>query len=268
MAAAGSSQRNGREDPLSGQRDRLRELLAQNDAGAPLGDAVYAALRQAIITNLLPQSTRLSGVSLAAVLGVSRTPVRDALRRLENERLVEMTAGSGFIVVPLSIEDIDEIYMLRVALEGCAASLAARHRTQADLSLLEAVHQAFTEAVERGDPEAIAHLNSRFHDAMIGAAKSRRLAQFVQLLQQSVRRLGPTTLTSRERAQQSVEEHEAMLAAVRDGDSARADTIARLHMEEARAERLKQYHRAFISPHGDMSAGGDEVELIPRVAGE
>lgn len=264
MAETESVERSGREDALDGQRERLRELLAQQDGGAPLGDAVYAALRQAIMTNLLPQSTRLSGVSLAGLLGVSRTPVRDALRRLESERLVVSSAGSGFVVVPLRIEDIDEIYTLRAALEGCAAALAARHRTSADLSLLEAVHQAFAAAVEGSDTEAIAHLNSRFHEAILAAAKSDRLTQFVVLLQQSVRRLGPTTLASRERARQSVDEHDALLAAIGEEDSGRAEMIARQHMEEARLERLKQYQRAFISLPGAGSSAGGGAGPVPR----
>lgn len=247
MARTKSIDRSGRGDELNLQQDQIRDLLVENVDRLPLGDAVYSALRQAIITNVLPQSTRLSGVSLARILGVSRTPVRDALRRLESERLVVSSAGSGFIVIPLSIEDIDEIYTLRVALEGCAAALAARHRTLADLSLMEAVHKAFTGAVEDGDPDEIARLNTRFHDALMHAAKSSRLAQFVVLLQQSVRRLGPTTLASPDRARRSVEDHEAMLAAIRDEDSVHAEAIARQHMEDARLERLRQYHHAFIS---------------------
>jgi DNA-binding GntR family transcriptional regulator len=246
MAGTERIQKKRRDDVLPEQQGRLQELLAEYIDRLPLGDAVYSALCKAVITNVLPQGTRLSGVSLAGVLGVSRTPVRDALRRLESERLVS-SAGSGSVVIPLGIEDIDEIYTLRVALEGCAASLAARHRTRADLSLLEAVHQAFAEAVVDGDPEQIAHLNARFHDAVLHAAKSSRLAQFVVLLQQSVRRLGSTTLTSSQRAQQSVEEHAALLAAIRNEDSAAAEAIARQHMEEARIERLEQYHRDFMA---------------------
>jgi DNA-binding GntR family transcriptional regulator len=230
------------------QQERLRELLAEYDGRLPLTDAVYATLSQAVITNVLPQGARLSGVALANILGVSRTPVRDALRRLESERLVSTATGTGAVVVPLNIDDIEEIYTLRAALEGCAASLAARHRTQADLSLLEIVHQAFTEAVVDEDVTRITHLNARFHDAMIKAAKSNRLGEFVVLLQNSVRRLGPTTLTSPVRAQQSVDEHAALLRAIRDEDSTLAESIARQHMEEARIERLAQFHRTFLSP--------------------
>lgn len=265
MARVERVDRKRRDDVLQEQQDRLRALLAEYIDTLPLGDAVYSALCRAVITNVLPQGTRLSGVSLAGILGVSRTPVRDALRRLESERLVS-SAGSGSIVISLSIEDIDEIYTLRVALEGCAASLAARHRTRADLSLLEAVHQAFAEAVEAGDPEQIAHLNSRFHDAVIHAAKSSRLAEFVLLLQQSVRRLGSTTLTSSKRAQQSVAEHAVLLAAIRDEDSVTAEVIARQHMEEARIERLQQYHRAFIAPSERVSPIAASTESAPRAA--
>lgn len=263
MAQSERVTRKGREDVLTGQQDRLRQLLAEAGDHLPLGDAVYSALNQAIITNVLPQSTRLSGVSLAGILGVSRTPVRDALRRLESERLVVSSAGSGFIVVALSIEDIDEIYTLRAALEGCTASLAARHRTPVDLSLLEAVHEAFTKAVEDDDAEVIAHLNARFHDALINAAKSGRLAQFVVLLQQSVRRLGPTTLTSHERARQSVDEHAAVLAAIWEQNSVLAEEIARQHMEGARIERLKQYQRDFIATPGAAGPFTDSIQSFP-----
>jgi DNA-binding GntR family transcriptional regulator len=131
---------------------------------------------------------------------------------------------------------------------------------------LQAVHQAFIEAVDGGDPDAIAHLNSRFHDAVLHAAKSSRLTQFVVLLQQSVRRLGPTTLASPERARQSVEEHEALLAAIRDEDNVKAEAIARQHMEHARTERLNQYHRAFISAAGAVSRMGQGSQPAPGAA--
>jgi DNA-binding GntR family transcriptional regulator len=267
MARTERVDRKRRDEVLLEQQHRLRELLAETIDRQPLGDAVYSTLCTAVITNVLPQGTRLSGVSLADILGVSRTPVRDALRRLESEGLVS-SAGSGSIVIPLSIEDIDEIYTLRVALEGCAASLAARHRSRADLSLLDTVHQAFIDAVRDGDPDQISHLNSRFHDAMIQAAKSKRLAQIVVLLQQSVRRLGSTTLTSSKRAQQSVEEHTALLAAIRDEDNAAAEAIARQHMEEARIERLEQYHLAFMLPQASSVPLNPRPVLPPERAGD
>ncbi|HZS93416.1 MAG TPA: GntR family transcriptional regulator [Chloroflexota bacterium] len=223
----------------------------------PLGDAVYSALRDAITANIVPQATRLSGASLAASLGISRTPLRDALRRLEAEHLVASSPGSGFVVVPLSLEDIDEIYAIRAALEGCTASLAARHRTPSDLALLEAIHNAFTDAVRAEDVDSTAHLNARFHDAISQAAKGERLAGITSLLQQSVRRLGPTTLASRDRAVESVREHEAILAAIRDGNAAQAEAIAREHMERAHIQRVLQYQREYISVPAVPGAPGE-----------
>lgn len=229
------------------QESKLAELLAAQPVHLSLGDSVYLALREAIVTNILPQSVRLSGASLAHLFGVSRTPVRDALRRLESERLVKATTGSGFLVVPLTLQDIDEIYTLRAALEGCTASLAARHRTSTDLFLLEGLHRAFVDAASRRDINDLACLNARFHDTICQAAKSERLTEFVTLLQQSVRRLGPTTLAAPGRAIESVREHQQMLDAIRGGDAERAEAVAREHMERAWQHRLQQYHLAFVS---------------------
>src|SRR5581483_10167839 len=121
------------------------------------------------------------------------------------------------------------------------------HRTPSDLALLEAIHHAFADAVEAEDVDATAHLNARFHDAISQAAKGERLAEITSLLQQSVRRLGPTTLAIRERAVESVREHGAILAAIRDGDATRAEAIARDHMERAHGQRVLQYQQAYIS---------------------
>ncbi len=246
------------------QLSRLKDLLALYTPGQPLSDAAYSALRHAITENVIPQASRLSGASLSVALGISRTPLRDALRRLEAEHLIASSPGSGFVVIPLSLKDIDEIYALRTALEGCAASLAARHRTSSDLSLLQAVQEAFAQAVAVGDADSAAHLNARFHDAINQAAKSTRLTDFLSLLQLSVRRLGPTTLTSPQRAQESVLEHAALLEAIRNADSDRSEAIARDHMEHAHAYRLEQYHLAFMTP--PAAGAGDEIPEEPLPA--
>lgn len=226
---------------------RLATLLAKHVQSKPLGDAVYDTLREAITTGVLRESERISGNSLAATLRASRTPIREALRRLESERLVAAVPG-GFVVTRLMPEDIEEIYTLRVALEGCAASLAARYRTPSDLMLLETIHQAFCEAEQAGDVQTLARLNTRFHDAIGAAAKSGRLSEMVRLLQESVRRLGRTTLESAERRQQSLVEHGQLLAAIRDGDAQRAEAVARAHMEHAHEARLVQYHIILSRP--------------------
>jgi DNA-binding GntR family transcriptional regulator len=224
------------------QEGKLKALLERHAQSMPLGDAVYHALREAITTNVLAESERISGYSLATKLKASRTPIREALRRLESERLVTAVSGAGFVVTRMTVEDIEEIYTLRVALEGCAASLAARYRTPGDLMFMESLHQAFLEAANTGDVRALAQLNTRFHDAICSAAKSVRLREMVRLLQESVRRLGPTTLESPERIRQSVAEHGDLLAAIRDGDPVRAETRARVHMEHAHEARLRQCH--------------------------
>lgn len=199
---------------------------------------VYATLRGEIQSGRLPQGTRLVELDLAKNLQVSRTPVREALRRLQAEGLVELLPGRGLVVSELTTEAILDLYVVRIALEGTAAGLAARLMTPLELERLRKTQQELEQAVAAPNPKVLATLNTRFHQQICAAAKNRYLLEFTQRIYDWLRRFKETTLTYPGRAQEMVVEHRALLAALEARDEALAETRGREHMRKAMACRI------------------------------
>lgn len=199
---------------------------------------VYATLREDIQNGRLPQGTRLVESDLAKNLQVSRTPVREALRRLQAEGLVELLPGRGLVVSELTTEAIVELYVVRIALEGTAAGLAARLLTPLELERLRKTQQELEQAVVAPNPKVLTTLNTRLHQQICAAAKNRYLLEFTQRIYDTLRRFKETTLTYPGRAQEMLVEHRALLAALEDRDEVLAETLARDHMRKAMACRI------------------------------
>src|SRR5579884_2415902 len=143
----------------------LQELASERLKHAKpkaLGEAVYHTLREAIIRNLLPPGTVTNERALAETLQVSRTPVREALRQLTVEGFLTNVPRQGLVVTDLSLKDIEEIYMMRAALEGAAARVSAQMISPSELVILENVCAQMAEATEQNDIERFLALNGRF----------------------------------------------------------------------------------------------------------
>lgn len=199
---------------------------------------VYAALREGILSGRLAQGTRLLETELARSLRVSRTPVREALRRLQAEDLVELRPGRGLVVSELTTEAILELYNVRIALEGTAARLAARLMTPLELERLRRIQRELEQAVAAPDPRTLAALNTRFHQQICAAAKNRYLLEFTQRIYDALRRFKETTLTYPGRAREMLTEHRAILRALEARDEERAEALAREHMRKAMTCRI------------------------------
>jgi len=205
------------------------------------GEVVYRTLREAIVRSILPEGYRLQDRALAASLGVSRTPVRQAMQRLEAEGFVESVPRLGAVVTSITPQDVEDIYAIRIALEGVAARLAAQCASPGELELLLHLNEQIAEATPRGDIHLLSRLNQEFHETIYRAARNTRLGDLLKRLQYSIQRFKHSTLSSPERAQQALQEHRELLAAILARDADGAEAAARRHKENAMRARLKMY---------------------------
>lgn len=207
--------------------------------------STYERLRDLIVSNALPDSEPLIEVTLADRLGVSRTPVRDALRQLEQDGLVERH-GRGLRIRQLGPEEILEIYEVRETLEAAAARAAAARRTELDLSRLEAIHNQMTELGD--DLDQRVSWNNQFHETLWRASHNATLQEFMSRLIIRVSRYSHTTLEFPGRWERILKEHGELLTAIRAHDPDSAAAVAASHMAAARDIRLRLYSAATNRP--------------------
>jgi DNA-binding GntR family transcriptional regulator len=200
----------------------------------------YAHLRQAILTGELPPGYALTETTLGEKYGVSRTPVREALRRLEQDGLAER-GSRGMVVKGRSPEEILEIYEIRSILESAAASYAASRRTLLDIGRMEKAHQVMID-LDPLDPWKMVRLNRDFHEQIWAATHHSTLIDLLARLNDHVTLYSAAiTLGHGDRWSIVLAEHEELLQAIRDGDAQRASEVAEAHMDHARAVRLEIY---------------------------
>lgn len=218
---------------------RFAKYYEGNPGYGKTADMVARTLREAILDGVLEPSSWLREAELARELSVSRTPVREALRRLSVEGLVVLAARQGAMVAPITIEDILKVYVVRENLEGLAARLAARQRVPQDLERMHEVLERMRRASAAGYPAEVARLNLEFHQSVRRAAYNQYLDRFLTQVEQEVRRFGRTTFAVPGRAEQTLEEHSRILAAIESGDAETAGKLAAEHMRSARKLRIR-----------------------------
>ena len=238
-----------------GDADAAFNLSALLGAQPPRRDVlmsvpVYDQLRALILSEEIGPDTMLVETSLATRLGVSRTPIREALRRLEQDGLVERTSR-GTRVVERSPEQILEIYELRILLEGQAARAAAERATSLDINRLRAIHEQM-EAAGPDDDQHRVRLNRLFHEALWAASHNGTLVEVIDRL---IAHLHPqTTLRFPGRWDSILREHGELLAAITEHRADDAAAIATEHMTQAREIRLQLYAGALGDPHLERGA--------------
>lgn len=217
------------------------ELLAiwrkyENDPVA--ANAIYVTIREAILANVLPPGERLAEPQLAALFRRSRTPVREAILRLEWEHLAERSARRGFVVGGISREEILEVYAVREVIDGLAARLAAQACLPSELEHLNWLNRRLRKADEQHDYRLMLELNIEFHEAIARGSRNGLLLQFMRQIHDWVRRFQDTTFSYRGRSAEAAKEHDALLDAIARRDPDAAERIAREHMARARQVRV------------------------------
>jgi len=201
------------------------------------GEHAYQALISALRTGTFQPGDRLREEDVGARLGLSRTPVREALRRLENDRIVEHRPRMGAVIRSLTHTEIVELYEMRVVLERTAAEMAAKHGTEAEFAALENLNNQIEAA--RADPAHGAAINQDFHRGLYLAGRNRFLLEAARALNNSLLLLGTTTFTDPDRIDVVVDQHRAIIAALRAGDPAQAGAAAEAHLQTSLLHRLK-----------------------------
>lgn len=206
----------------------LRAPLRESGA-ATTADAAYLALRQSILQGDLAPGERLRSDALANELKVSRTPVREALRKLEAEGLVQRS-GSGLIVREFTEHDLTELFYVREALEGMAARLAAENATRDEIAEIRELLDDMETVNQRGELVALRPLTAEYHRMVGRAAHNGRLLQSLENLLGHVRQMQTSTLLNvKGRASEAIKEHRELLEAIEARDADRAEKIARAH---------------------------------------
>jgi DNA-binding GntR family transcriptional regulator len=191
-------------------------------------------LRKYILNGTLAPSSRLVELQLAGQFEVSRTPVREALKRLAAEGLVALDPSRGMIVREVDRSEAEEIYMIREVLEGLAARLAAQRITPEMIAKLRVLAELMQEAADEHRWEAVVQMNISFHKTLYGAAGSEQLASIARSLDETVRRFSTMAFTVPERVTEVTREHVNIIRALEDGDPDRAEAAARQHVLRAR----------------------------------
>ena len=233
----------------------------QDSGAATTADAAYLALRQGILQGDLAPGERLRSDALANELKVSRTPVREALRKLEAEGLVQRS-GSGLIVREFSEQDLTELFYVREALEGMAARLAAENATPGEIADIRELLDDMEAVGQRGDVVALRPLTAEYHRLVGRAAHNGRLLQSLESLLEHVRQMQTSTLLNIEgRAVEALKEHHDLLQAIEARDADRAEKLARTHRRktlELRRQLLRARLRESRSNGGRLREGGLE----------
>ena len=199
----------------------------------------YIRLKDEIRSNRVPSGYQASEPEIALRLGMSRTPVREALIRLETEGLVELIPRRGARVLPISIDDMKEIYELLISLEpDAAAKLAARNPNKQELKQLEIATTDMEEALVKDDLDAWADADDRFHHHMLDLHGNQRLREIVLSLNDQAHRTRIVTLRLREKPYKSTQEHRKILQYLGQGDVEATRTAFREHRERAASELI------------------------------
>ncbi|MEN6349091.1 MAG: GntR family transcriptional regulator [Syntrophomonas sp.] len=211
-----------------------KRLLPVNlDSYKPLRELVLEAIREAIKEGVLKPRERLMEIQLAEELGVSRTPIREALRKLELEGFIVMVPRKGAYVADISFKDIADVFEIRIALEGLAAGLAAERITDEEMEEMERLVVEKAEAIALQDFDRLIEVDTKFHEAIYMASRNQRLFTIINNLREQIQRYRATSLSVPGRMQQSLEEHRDIVEAIQSRDSQVARQVVQDHIENA-----------------------------------
>lgn len=217
-------------------------------SGLPrLGDRTYEAIREAILSGAFRPGAKLTVDHLVARLGVSRTPVKEALIRLEREGLVRIVPRHGAFVVRLTAADAADLYDLREVVEGLAARRAAERMDAAALSELDSLLEQSRACLGEPNYARYSHLDVAFHSAIAKASGSPPIQQVLESLRSQTRLLMATSVTLAGRLERSYAEHREIVEALRTGNAERAEQVARAHIRAVR-DAVLEYLRGADGP--------------------
>ena len=205
-----------------------------------LADQVFERLENDIITGLYPRGEILTELKLVEQLGVSRTPIREALRRLEQERLIEET-GKGSLVLGITVEDLMDIMAIRKRIEGLAAYHATKNMTEEGRKELTRINELQEFYFSKMDLEHLRQMDDRFHDTIYALCGSTVIRDTLRPLHRKTQRYRKASIENPQRLAKSIEEHNAIFAAIMSGNAELADRLITEHIGKAEKNMVERF---------------------------
>jgi DNA-binding GntR family transcriptional regulator len=206
-----------------------------------LGQHVFENLKNAIIKGDILPGSRLIESRLAETLGISRTPVREAMHKLEREGYLRKLPQGGFSLLGLSRDQVEETFGIRGALESYAARLAAEKHQPSDLEPLEQKIRIYQKHLDSKDLDALTDINTEFHDLLYALSKSPKLIKMINNLQDQIYRFRQLILKDEKLAIMSNNDHKDMLALIRQRDAEGVELLVREHLARGQKAVLESY---------------------------
>lgn len=197
-----------------------------------LADQVFEQIENDILSEVYKKGDILTEGRLSAALGVSRTPIREALRRLEQEHLIE-ESGKGAVVIGISEEDLEDIFLIRSKLEGIVCKLAASKHSADDLQKLKEAVDLQEYYVSKGDADGIRLMDNKFHDILYRISGKNVFYEILVSLHKKIQKYRRAAVTNKSRAAASLAEHKAIYEAIANNDAEKAYELSLQHVENA-----------------------------------
>lgn len=230
------------------RRELPKRKLHERGAAA---DRVYERLRAGILAGSIAPRQRLREVDVGRRFGVSRTPAREALQRLETEGWLERDGNGGLTVSAATTREVVEVYVLREVLEGVATRLATARASETDLLMLEGCFQRMNEALVQGAPDRALALSNQFHSIIWQIAGNRQLTRIMNDLNVSLQRFARVVAQYPENMTPRFSDHAELLEAIRRRDPQSAEEVARAHMRRVRDRRIELMLQQIEATAGD-----------------
>ena len=206
-----------------------------------LADQVFEKLENDIITGVYPRGEILTELKLVENLGVSRTPIREALRRLEQERLIA-ESGKGSVVLGITLEDLMDIMNIRQRIEGLAAYYATKNLTPEGEQRLRTINELQDFYYTKHDTENLRKMDDQFHDAIYELCGRTVIHDTLLPLHRKTQRYRRISIEDAPRLAHSIQEHKAIFEAICSGDAEKAEQLMQQHIINAKENMIERFH--------------------------
>ncbi len=236
---------------MSGHLEQIRL-----DSYKPLRELVCEHIREAIINGTFAPGERLMEIQMADEMGVSRTPVREAIRKLEMEGFVVMIPRRGTYVSNMSIKDINDVYEIRISLDTLAAGLAAERISDEELEELQRLLVKVGAAIEKNDMAKVVEADIEFHDVLYKASRNERLRNIINNLREQITVIRGVSMRYPGRLKDTQDEHRRLVESISARNVEKSQEMARIHLENA--------EKTLMAAMSERKDGGDISKLAEK----